>query len=59
MSAELFKKLPGWLREKKIVPNNTKVYDNGLDDVEKGFQEYRDGKISAYKIVYKIKEINM
>lgn len=55
----MFKKLPGWLREKKIVPNNTKVYDGGLDDVEKGFQEYRDGKISAYKIVYKVHEINM
>lgn len=59
LSKELYKKLPGWLREKKILPNNTKLYDGGLDDVEKGFQEYRDGKISAYKIVYKVHEVNM
>lgn len=26
----------------------------GLDAVPEGFQEYRDGKISAYKIVYEI-----
>jgi hypothetical protein len=26
----------------------------GLESVPEGFQEYRDGKISGYKIVYNI-----
>jgi hypothetical protein len=27
----------------------------GLESVPKGFQEYRDGKVSAYKIVYALR----
>lgn len=42
------------LRDGRFVPNRTKVYEGGLADVEKGFQDYLDGKISGYKIVYKI-----
>ncbi|KAH6686376.1 chaperonin 10-like protein [Plectosphaerella plurivora] len=37
-----------------IKPNKVKVFQGGLDDIEKGFQEYRDGKVSNYKIVYKL-----
>jgi hypothetical protein len=36
-----------------LRPNHPKVL-GGLDAVVDGFQEYRDGKISAYKIVYEI-----
>ncbi|KAL4948764.1 putative zinc-binding dehydrogenase family oxidoreductase [Aspergillus filifer] len=51
LSAELFERLPQWLQQGSLKPNNPKVY-HGLDAVRNGFQEYRDGKISAYKIVY-------
>lgn len=54
VSAEFFEALPKLITEGKIKPNATKVYTGGLDDVSKGFQEYRDGKISGYKIVYQL-----
>ncbi|KAL4976006.1 hypothetical protein BDW66DRAFT_166746 [Aspergillus desertorum] len=51
LSAELFERLPQWAQQGSLKPNNPKVY-HGLDAVRDGFQEYPDGKISAYKIVY-------
>lgn len=54
LAAGFFEELPAWLQEGKIRPNNVKVFDGGLDDVPKGFQEHRDGKVSGYKIVYKL-----
>ncbi|KAL4879944.1 chaperonin 10-like protein [Aspergillus karnatakaensis] len=51
--SELFEKLPAWLEEGNIKPSHLKVL-SGLDAVPEGFQEYRDGKISAYKIVYEL-----
>ncbi|OGM46253.1 alcohol dehydrogenase [Aspergillus bombycis] len=53
LASELFEKLGPWLEEGTIKPNVTKVLP-GLDAVSDGFQRYRDGKISAYKIVYQI-----
>ncbi|KAL4801201.1 chaperonin 10-like protein [Aspergillus unguis] len=53
LSSELFEKMPGWLKSGTVKPNQPKVY-RGLDAVPEGFQEYRDGKISAYKIVYEL-----
>lgn len=49
----MFDKLPEWLETGKIKPTAAKVL-KGLDAVPQGFQEHRDGKISAYKIVYEI-----
>lgn len=54
LSCELYDKLPSLLESGKIKPSTPKVFDNGLDAVPDGFQEYRDGKISGYKIVYKL-----
>jgi len=54
LAIEFFEKVPAWLVEGRIRPNNPKIYEHGLDDVHKGFQEYRDGLISNYKIVYKL-----
>lgn len=51
LSAELFEKLPEWLEDGAIKPNRPKVL-KGLEEIPEGFQEYRDGKISGYKIVY-------
>jgi NADPH:quinone reductase-like Zn-dependent oxidoreductase len=51
LSSELFEKLPQWLEDGTIKPNEAKVL-KGLEAVPEGFQEYRDGKISGYKIVY-------
>ncbi|KAJ5981178.1 hypothetical protein N7499_001809 [Penicillium canescens] len=51
LSSELFEKLPAWLEKGTLKPSHPKSYQ-GLGSVPKGFQEYRDGKISAYKIVY-------
>ncbi|KAJ5936580.1 hypothetical protein N7466_003030 [Penicillium verhagenii] len=53
LASELFDKLPLWLEQGAVKPNQTKVL-NGLESVSQGFQEYRDGIISAYKIVYEI-----
>ena len=53
LSAELFNNLPQWLEDGTIEPNDTKVL-HGLEKVPEGFQEYRDGTISGYKIVYAI-----
>lgn len=47
-------KLPEYIESGVLKPNKPKVYSGGLDDVPKGFQEYRDGKISGYKIVYQL-----
>ncbi|OQE44389.1 hypothetical protein PENCOP_c002G02378 [Penicillium coprophilum] len=51
LSSELFEKLPAWLEKGTLKPSHPKSYQS-LESVPKGFQEYRDGKISAYKIVY-------
>ncbi|KAI1860549.1 hypothetical protein JX265_009948 [Neoarthrinium moseri] len=50
---EFFDKLPKYLQEDKLKPNVPKLM-LGLDAVQQGFQEYRDGKISGYKVVYKL-----
>ncbi|KAH0425407.1 hypothetical protein CcaCcLH18_10955 [Colletotrichum camelliae] len=54
LGTEFFEKLPGWVEEGKIKPNKPKVIPGGLDGVATGFQEYRDGNISATKLVYKL-----
>lgn len=54
LSREFFEKLSSWLESGKIKPNTPKLRNGGLDAVPDGFQEYRDGNISAYKIVYKL-----
>lgn len=51
LSTELFEKLVPWLEKGTVKPSHPKVLP-GLDSVPEGFQEHRDGKISAYKIVY-------
>lgn len=53
LCTELFEKVPEWLGKGVVKPSNPMVL-SGLDKVGKGFQEYRDGKISAYKIVYEV-----
>ncbi|TXC09181.1 hypothetical protein FocTR4_00005567 [Fusarium oxysporum f. sp. cubense] len=54
LCAEFNEKLPVWIEEGKIKPNKPKVIPGGLDAVVQGFQEYRDGKISGYKLVYEL-----
>ncbi|OAL03233.1 GroES-like protein [Phaeosphaeriaceae sp. SRC1lsM3a] len=53
LASELFEKLPTWLETGIIKPSVPKLL-GGLDAVPAGFQEYRDGKVSGYKIVYKL-----
>ncbi|KAL1605107.1 Zinc-binding oxidoreductase alcohol dehydrogenase [Paraconiothyrium brasiliense] len=53
IAAELFENLPEWL-EKGVVKPNAQSVKKGLEKVKDGFQEHRDGKISAYKIVYEV-----
>ncbi|KAJ8111687.1 hypothetical protein OPT61_g5772 [Boeremia exigua] len=53
LAAELFERLPQWLEDGTIKPNEPKVLQ-GLEKVTEGFQEYRDGSISGYKIVFAI-----
>ncbi|KAJ4039707.1 hypothetical protein NW756_004317 [Fusarium oxysporum] len=54
LGAEFNEKLPVWIEEGKIKPNKPKVIPGGLDAVAQGFQEYRDGTISGYKLVYEL-----
>ncbi|KAF2008442.1 GroES-like protein [Aaosphaeria arxii CBS 175.79] len=49
--ADFFESIPKLLEEGKFTPNRASI-KHGLDAVSEGFQEYRDGKISGYKIVY-------
>ncbi|KAJ5983360.1 hypothetical protein N7481_005459 [Penicillium waksmanii] len=53
LASDLFNSLSTWLEQGKIKPNRPKVL-HGLGSVTQGFQEYRDGTISAYKIVYEL-----
>ncbi|KAJ5351915.1 hypothetical protein N7452_000889 [Penicillium brevicompactum] len=53
LASELFQNLPSWLAQGRVKPNKTKVF-HGLDSVAQGFQEFRDGGVSAYKIVYEV-----
>ncbi|KAF3002345.1 hypothetical protein E8E14_007109 [Neopestalotiopsis sp. 37M] len=53
LSAKFFEELPKLLSSGVIKPNNVKLLE-GLDSVPEGFQEYRDGTISNYKLVYKV-----
>ncbi|CAH0043165.1 unnamed protein product [Clonostachys rhizophaga] len=54
LAAGFFQELPELLATGKIKPNTCQLDVSGLDGVSRGFQEYRDGKISNYKIVYKV-----
>ncbi|KAF3390249.1 hypothetical protein F1880_009039 [Penicillium rolfsii] len=53
LASELFEKLPAWLDNGTLRPNQSQSR-KGLNSVPEGFQEHRDGKISAFKIVYEI-----
>ncbi|KAL1989491.1 hypothetical protein VTN49DRAFT_6688 [Thermomyces lanuginosus] len=53
LSTELYDVLPTWLETGKVKANPTKIF-NGLDAVHEGFDEFRSGKVSAYKIVYRL-----
>ncbi len=53
LSVELFEMSPQWLDDGTIKPNEPKVLQ-GLDKVPEGFQEYRDGNVSGYKIDYAV-----
>ncbi|KAF2120352.1 chaperonin 10-like protein [Lophiotrema nucula] len=53
LASELFENLPEWIEAGKVKPNKVGL-KKGLDALEEGFQEYRDGKINAYKIVYEL-----
>ncbi|KZL87228.1 zinc-binding oxidoreductase [Colletotrichum incanum] len=54
LGIEFFEKLPSWVAEGKLKPNNPQIIPGGLYGVEKGFQLYRDGVISGTKLVYKL-----
>ncbi|KAK7422352.1 hypothetical protein QQX98_001631 [Neonectria punicea] len=52
--AEFCEKLPALIEEGKIKPTDIRVVPGGLEGVAAGFQEHRDGKISATKLVYEL-----
>ena len=51
LATELFARLPELLASGKVRPNDV-LSLQGLDSVPQGFEMYRQGKISAQKIVY-------
>lgn len=54
LGSEFCERLPALIKEGKIKPNAVKIIPGGLDAVATGFQEHRDGKISATKLVYEL-----
>ncbi|KAH0440699.1 hypothetical protein CcaCcLH18_02369 [Colletotrichum camelliae] len=54
LGTEFFEKLPGWVEDGKIRPSRPTLIPGGLDGVIKGFQQHRDGNVSATKLVYKL-----
>lgn len=52
--AAFLRKLPGLVRERKIVPNRVRLWEGGLGAVPEGLQFMREGKVSAEKIVYRV-----
>jgi hypothetical protein len=53
LARDLFERLSAWLENGTVKTNQPRSL-KGLGRVSEGFQEYRDGKISAYKLVYEI-----
>ena len=54
LAIELFESIPKWLVSGVLVPNTPYVVPGGFEGVPKGFQMYRDNKISGFKIVYNL-----
>ncbi|VUC34864.1 unnamed protein product [Clonostachys rosea] len=54
LASSFFARLSSLLADGKIKPNATKVFEGGLGDISSGFTEYCEGKVSNYKIVYKL-----
>ncbi|KZT68234.1 GroES-like protein [Daedalea quercina L-15889] len=52
--AAFLRKLPELVREGKIVPNKTVLWEGGLQAVPDGLQYMREGKVSGEKIVYRL-----
>ncbi|KAI0732105.1 GroES-like protein [Fomitopsis betulina] len=52
--AGFLSKVPALVREKKIRPNKTRLWEGGLQAVSDGLQYMREGKVSAEKIVYRL-----
>jgi len=52
LSAELYQKTPGWLKDGTLQTNPSKVLPGGLSAVPGGFQMLRDNKIAGFKLVY-------
>ncbi|KAI5465598.1 zinc-binding dehydrogenase family oxidoreductase [Mariannaea sp. PMI_226] len=55
LASSFCESLPTYIEEGKIKPNAVKILPGGLDAVETGFQEHREGKISALKLVYEVR----
>ncbi|MCJ1259092.1 hypothetical protein MMC24_006927 [Lignoscripta atroalba] len=48
------KKLPGLLKEGKVVPVRHRLMPGGLGDIGKGFEEMRAGRVRGEKLVYRV-----
>ncbi|KAH7162441.1 hypothetical protein B0J13DRAFT_669147 [Dactylonectria estremocensis] len=54
LASEFCELLPALIEGGRIKPNAVRLLPGGLGAVAEGFQEHRDGKISATKIVYEL-----
>ena len=48
LAMELLDQIPSWLESSQLKPNSVKLMD--LDSIRDGFEQYRQGKISAEMI---------
>ncbi|WWC90093.1 uncharacterized protein L201_005026 [Kwoniella dendrophila CBS 6074] len=51
---KVFEKTPEFIEKYGIKPNPIQVRQGGLTDVDAGFKEMKEGKVSGKKLVYKI-----
>ncbi|KAH6888542.1 chaperonin 10-like protein [Thelonectria olida] len=54
LATEFCESLPDLISRGTVLPNDVRILPGGLDAVETGFQEHRDGKISGTKLVYEL-----
>lgn len=48
-------KLPNLVAEGKLKPMKIKLWENGLQDIKKGIDYMISGKLSAEKVVFRMK----
>ena len=52
--AQFLRKTPALVREGKVLPNPTTLFEGGLEGINAGLKHMEEGKHSGEKIVYRL-----